>query len=249
MTFNMKLVKKGKDVSRKGLLDQSGYHRVLERKYRGALQAAGWRPKDLAAFEDAIAVLESQMAEMIEARAESRENRKDEQAGIDGAKALKRRLVRAFLLLHQDELVRDADLRVIQRSGSLKRSTAAILDYLALIRGTVALYDVELRLFFNDASALSLLDEVKGRLESFQGIQEANLSALPQETLKVYQAKGELLSNIERMNHIGKIAFDGDATKIAEFNKDLLRRARATRAKSTVEAASDVPVACEEETG
>lgn len=249
MAIDMKMVNKGANVPRKGLLDQARYHRELGRKYAGALRAAGWTPAHDEAFCKAHEILESQMAATVEARSDSREDSKVEQAGIDEAKAFKRKLVRAFILLHDDGVVRDDDRKVIERSGTLRRSTPAILDYFALIRDKVSLYDRDLAPFFGGQSASEILHRVKKQLDFAQGRQELNLAALPQETLKVYEAKGMLLSMIERMNHIGKIAFDGQAPVIAEFNKDLLLRARKRRTQSTVEPVGEAPVANEEDTG
>jgi len=45
------------------------------------------------------------------------------------------------------------------------------------------------------------------------------VSALPADTAKLYVTKGKLLEAIEDINHAGKIAFDGDATMIALWNK------------------------------
>ena len=57
-------------------------------------------------------------------------------------------------------------------------------------------------------------------------IQKLSLEGLPEETLDVYQLKGEVLFLIERLNRAGRAAFDGDAGKAALFNKDRLLRAR-----------------------
>ncbi len=249
MAFDMKLVEKGRKVPRKGLLDQARHHMVLERKYRGALQAAGWTAQHGAQLRDCYDLLESQMAATVEARSDSRENRVVEQGWIDEAKAFKRKLVRAFIILHHDGIVRDDDRKVIEQSGSLRRSTPAILEYLALIHDKVARYDRELSPFFGGASALAILERTKSGLAETQGIQEAALTALPQETLRVYEAKGRLLSLIERMNHIARIAFDGQAHIIAEFNKDLILRARKRRSQSTVETVEQNPEGNQEETG
>lgn len=236
MTFDMKLVSKGKAVALKGLLDQAAYHRALEKKHRKALSAYGWTPENSAEFHKTFEELEGQVAATIEARTDSRENRKDEQAGIDDAKALKRKLVHAFIILHEDGIARDDDLKAIERSGPLGRSTPAILQYLLNIHEKVNIYDSDLRPFFGGDSAYRQLERIRTDLARAQGIQETNLKALPQETAKIYELKGRLLQLIERINRIGKIAFDGQALIIGEFNKDLIRRAQQRRrTESTVE--------------
>lgn len=239
MAFDMKLVEKGRKVPRKGLQDQARYHMVIEAKHRGALQAAGWTPENSAQLRDCYEFLESQMAATVEARSDSRENANMEQAWIDEAKSFKRKVVEAFILLHGDGVVRNDDRRVVEESGSLRRSTPAILEYLTLIHDKVARYDRDLCPFFGGESALAILERTRAGLAETQGIQEAALAALPQETLRVYEAKGRLLSLIERMNRIARIAFDGQAHILAEFNKDLILRARKRRSQSMVETAGD----------
>lgn len=237
MTINMELVKKGRNVPLRGILDQAAYHRALEAKHRAALYAAGWTPKLSGEFYDKCEELERQIGATLEARSDSREYRKDEQAAIDEAKALKRKLVSAFVILHEDGLVRDDDRKIIEESGSLRRSTPLILEYLTVIRDKVSIFDSDLRPYFGGASAFSILERIKGDLAKAQGLQETSLKALPQETLKIHELKGRTLQLIERINHIGKIAFDGQAAILAEFNKDLILRARRKqRAISTIEA-------------
>lgn len=250
MTIDMKLAEKGRRQPRLGLLDQGRYHLQLEIKYRGALHAAGWRPMHTNELTELVDFLDTQHAEAIEARADSRGNRRREQEAIDDCKACKRKLVHAFTDLYEDGIVTPEDLDIVKKSGPLGRSTPKISAYLADIRKPVAKYDAALRGFFGE-SALAMVDRVKADLDEAQGAQEAGLASLPHETLKIYEAKGRLLASIEKMNRIAKIAFDGQAHIIGEFNKDLLRRARTKRrAASTVEPIADMPMTddkgCEE---
>ena len=73
------------------------------------------------------------------------------------------------------------------------------------------------------------MDRVKSELDAADTKQEVSVSALPADTAKLYVTKGKLLEAIEDINHAGKIAFDGDATMIALWNKDILVRARRAR--------------------
>jgi hypothetical protein len=70
---------------------------------------------------------------------------------------------------------------------------------------------------------------VKSELDAADTKQEVSVSSLPADTAKLYQTKGKLLEAIEDLNRAGKIAFDGDATKISLWNKDILVRARKAR--------------------
>jgi hypothetical protein len=55
------------------------------------------------------------------------------------------------------------------------------------------------------------------------------LAQVPAATQHLYEAKGRLLEAITELNRIGQIAFDGDASSRARFNKDILLRARHKR--------------------
>lgn len=244
-TIDMKLAERGQRVSRIGLLDQGRYHLKLEALYRDALRAVGWRPEQTAEMAAHLELLDTQHAEAIEARADSKGDRRREQSAIDDAKACKRKLVVAFTDLHADGLVTPEDFDIVRKSGDLKRSPPRISAYLADVRKPVAKYKELLTPFVDGRCPLALIDAVKAELDSAQGIQEINLATLPLETLKVYERKGRLLMLIEKMNRRGKIAFDGQAEILGRFNKDLLLRARKLlRAKSTIEAAEpsgDIP--------
>jgi hypothetical protein len=54
---------------------------------------------------------------------------------------------------------------------------------------------------------------------------------LPADTEKLYETKGRVLEWIEDVNRAGKSAFDGDAARVAVWNKDVLMRARKERKK------------------
>lgn len=240
MPTDMELVKKGLTVTRSGLLDQTAYQIELEAKYRGALNAAGWTATDSAELVDQFASLKTQMAETIEARADSKMDRQNEQSAINEAKAYKRKLILGFANLLAEGRVSTADYDAIYKTGPLGRVPRKILQYFANTRGLVSKYDAELSPYFGGTSAVSLFDAVHIQLERAQSVQELNLKALPQETLKIYEMMGRLLVLIEKMNRVGKIAFDGQARIIAEFNKDLLLRSRSPRTKSTVEPVGNV---------
>lgn len=247
MAVDMKLVEKGYRHSRLGLLDQGRKQIELEFKYRGALRAAGWKPELTEQMLRVIDHLDSQHAELLDTRGDARSDTRREQAAIDGAKALKRKLVHAFDDLYDDARIRPEDHKIVKNSGTLGRSSIRISAYLADVRKQVEKHAPLLSEFFDGECVLTLVDNVKAELDAAQATQEVNLSALPLETLKVYELKGLLLTLIEKMNRRGKIAFDGQAEILALFNKDLLRRARkVVRAKSTVEVVGDAGEGIEE---
>lgn len=240
-TIDMKLAAKGQRVPRIGLLDQGRYHIDLEARYSAELYRAGWRPEDTSEIADMVALLDTQHAETIEARADSKADSRHEQSSIDEAKSCKRKLVLAFTDLYADGLVMPEDFDIVRKSGDLRRSAPRISAYLADVRKPVEKYAPLLERYFNGQCALSIVDAIKAELDSAQSKQEVNLATLPQETLKIYEIKGRLLSRIERMNRCGKIAFDGQAHIIGRFNKDLIRRARLKRrTQSGIEPLSEI---------
>lgn len=229
MPIDMNLVVKGTQVSREGVLDQVLHHRGLEAKYRIDLQAVGWTPANSTEFLDCFDYLKTRIHETADARADSKTDRQTEQYAITEAKGFKRKLLLGFADLAAEGRVLPADYDLVRKSGSLDRSTPKILGYFAKIRGQIDKYDAALTPYFSGVSALSIFNAVQAQLEDAQSAQELNLKALPQETLKIYEMMGRLLMLIEKINRLGKIAFDGDAATIGLFNKDLINRARKTR--------------------
>jgi hypothetical protein len=93
-----------------------------------------------------------------------------------------------------------------------------------------------LKEYLGGESALASLTKAKQNLDEADAVQEITLAGLPQETLKIYETKGRVLEAIEDINRLAKNAFDGQATLIAQFNKDILLRARKERAPAEEEA-------------
>src|SRR5690606_31587801 len=123
--------------------------------------------------------------------------------------------------------------------GTLGRSPALIAAYLTRITPAVERLDAELAPFFGGARPAEILADVRTRLVEANTEQELQLASLPVETLRVYEAKGRLLEDIEDLNRAGRSAFDGNAEMAAPFNKDLiLRERKKRRTKSEV-----VPIA------
>ena len=52
-------------------------------------------------------------------------------------------------------------------------------------------------------------------------------------TLALYENKGRLLNRIEEMNRVARIAFYDQNEIAGQFNKDVLRRGRKSRPKTT----------------
>lgn len=229
MSVDLDLVEKGARIPLIGLVDQGLAHIELCQQHDDALRSHGWSEDLMAEFIRAVDRVRDERAAVIEARTESKDNRAREQAAVTEAKAFKRKLVHAFTDLRADKAVSDHVHKGVIRSGRLGRSPALFSGYFTDIKPHVEALDGELRRYFQGESPATMLREIVHELDTSQAIQETNYQALPLETQKLYEAKGHLLMMIEKINRIGKIAFDGNAKMIALFNKDLINRARQKR--------------------
>ena len=125
--------------------------------------------------------------------------------------------------------VTDESFKIGMRLG---QSTPSILIYLEKIHPAVVAIDEPLKPYFRGESAASQVKVVKDALAAAQAQQEVAVTSLPQETLGVYEAKGRLLSRIEEVNRIARLAFWDRKDLWGQFNKDLINRARKSRKKA-----------------
>lgn len=228
MSIDARLEKKGKGQPRLGLVQQGKVSVGLAREYATELATVGWASQDTDAMSAAVTELESDISIQAENRAGHGDAHRSEQAGIDDAKRFLRVLSHALpraLRTTSGELTA-TDFSV---GAGLGRSTPKISGHLTKIRPHVAALDSALMPAFGGQSPLAQLDRVKSELDAADARQEVSVSALPADTAKLYVTKGKLLEAIEDLNHAGKIAFDGDATMVALWNKDILVRARKAR--------------------
>lgn len=223
-------LQKGMKVSRRGLLDQARVHIGLEELHRVPLADHGWTPALTRKLVENTALVDSEMAATIEARLASKDDLAREQAAITEAKALKSDLTHAFRDLYSDGAIARTVLDALRAGGVLQRSTSKISIYLADVEPVVRAHDDALRPYFKGQSAHALLVAAKAKLDAAQELQELGVTHLPDETKKVYLAKAAVLSLVEKMNRIARIAFKGQAEIVGRFNKDLILRARQARA-------------------
>lgn len=246
----MNLVEKGKRVPLKAVMQQGRVSETLAIKTATEIARGGFLAADLQLLSSKLAQLDTEAAEQSENRVQSRVNRAEEAKALADAKAFKRRL---------DTGVKDLSARakyepdfsmlvpreafLVGTAGGLRNSTANYIEYLVRVRPSVEKMKTQLAPYFDGGDPVTQLDEVVSALKTADSAQEHDLQMLPQETLDVYQLKGEVLYLIERLNRAGRIAFDGDASMVALFNKDIILRARrggaeAVDGEATVEAAS-----------
>jgi hypothetical protein len=236
--LDMNLVKKGLKEPRAGLIDQGYVHIKVCQAHQAPLAEHGWPVERTAEMAAMVEELASNMAGQLEAKQAAKSATRDEVADRAHAKALigKIRLGASMVLV--DGPVNGIAMDAFHSGGTLHQSTPKILAHLAKIESATAAIDNELRPYFKGESAAAMVAAVKDALAAAQGKQEFAVSSLPQETLAVYENKGRLLSLIEEVNKVAKLAFWERKDIAAQFNKDVLNRARKTRKPATNETAS-----------
>jgi hypothetical protein len=233
--LDMNLVKKGLKEPRAGLIDQGYVHIKVCQAHEAPLAEHGWPVERTAEMAAMVEELASNMAGQLEARQAAKGATRDEVADRAYAKALigKIRLGASMVLV--DGPVNGIAMDAFHSGGTLHQSTPKILAHLAKIESATAALDPELKPYFKGESAAAMVATARQNLGGSQGTQEQSLSALPQDTLKLYETKGRLLRGIEQVNKIAKIAFWDRKDLAAQFNKDVLNRARKARKPAATE--------------
>jgi hypothetical protein len=230
MSINLRLARKGADEPRTGLIQQGNYHAKLAATNAEALARAGWKKEQTAALSTDITELESQRAIQSDRRERAKGTTLTESAARNQAKSLIRKLRNVLPIVLRDHL--DTGVTLAQfEGGTLGNSTPKISGYLTDISEPVKKLETILKQYFEGESLLASLTKAKKALDEADAVQETTLAGLPQETLKIYETKGRVLEAIEDINRLAKNAFDGQAALIAQFNKDILLRARQERAQ------------------
>ncbi len=225
--------KRGKTVPLKAVLQQGRVSEAQAIQDSKEISTCGFTEKDQQTLTSKLELLESGSAAQIESRAQSKANRVAEVKALADAKAFKHRLGAAITDLFARAQYEDGftmpvseDVFRVGPVGRLHNSTPKVLEYLGRVRRHVEKVKTLLAPYFGGGDALALLDEAVSKLKAADTAQELSLKGLPEETLDVYQLKGEVLFLIERLNRAGRAAFDGHAVKASQYNKDLLLRAR-----------------------
>jgi hypothetical protein len=103
--------------------------------------------------------------------------------------------------------------------------------FLEKILPAVTAMDDKFKPVFGGKSAAALIADAIKNLDTAQSTQEVSIKSLPPETAKIYETKGHLLTLIEELNRVAKIAYWNQTDIASQFNKDILNRARKTRKK------------------
>jgi hypothetical protein len=234
-SIDMRLVAKGRRDTLASLLQQAKVSAGLAVMYAAPLDPCGWTAARTAAMQSEVASLETDVASRIDTANAARHATTQEHAAVDAAKAFIRKLRAAAPMAIRDTKVEGVPHNAFNLGGSLARSTPKIAEYLTKVRPIVVKLDDDFVPYFKGAKASAELDAVKAALDGADVVQETKLSALPQESLQVYETKGRILEAIEDLNRVAKIAFDGDAGTRSAFNKDILLRARNAAKAATTE--------------
>lgn len=239
MDVDIRLAKKGQAEPREGLVQQGKVSVALARAHAEALVGGGWPATKTEALAKGVATLEASATAKHEAADRSRAASVAEHAAAGDAKRFLRRL-RNALPAASREAGGEVGPEAFRAGGPLGRSTRKLSAHLRDIRPAVVKLDAALAPYFGGLVASAELDRVRTALDAADSAQEVAIATLPAETLEVYEAKGRVLELVEDLNRAAKIAFDGDAVTIAQFNKDIVLRARAKRAKAEEPATAPV---------
>jgi hypothetical protein len=233
MAIDVRLARKGRGEPREGLIQQGKASVQIAKRHAAEIVAHGWPVEDTAQLEAGVSSLETEAAAQAEGQAGASGSTRAEREAIAEVKRFIRRLRNALPRALRDTKVQGVTAEAFHAGRDLGRSTPRLSDYLNRIRPSVVAIDEDLKRFFGGQLASAELDAAKAALDAADAKQESAIEGLPEATQKVYEAKGRVLEAIEDLNRAGRSAFDGDAEKAAQFNKDILLRARRERKRST----------------
>ncbi|MBU1239078.1 hypothetical protein KKF84_04195 [Myxococcota bacterium] len=187
------------------------------------LDSFGWTSAQTEQLGSDIEALLATAAAKSEAKTNSKHLTETESVAKVQAKSLIRRVRKAIKLLSRDgdvESLASRDFSV----GTELRTTPGIMMYLERIIPLVARLDSGMERFFQGQKASELLARAATALAEADTRQETARQSLPADTVAVYELKGRILDQVEELNTIASMAFDGQAHLRSKFNKDLLLR-------------------------
>lgn len=229
MTTDRRLAVKGTNEPFQALVDQGRYHVKLAEEHATALTEHNWTQQQTADLVAELAALDTEKNRQLDERARAKQTTRDEGAAISEAKKLINRIRNIVRQVVRKNGGSGVSVDDFNAGGPLGRAAGKISEYLARVRVPAAKLDDAFAPYFKQQILSKLIDEARAKLDSASATQEADIAALPEDTVAVYERKGRLLEHIEDLNAIARNAFD-DAHEIrAKFNKDILNRGRRTR--------------------
>lgn len=239
MAVDEKLVRKGIDEPRDGLVEQGKASAELAKRNEAELAKTNWPAEKTQALLAGVAELESDVAKQVEARREAESAGGAKEIAIDRSKGFIRILRLALPECLQTTAVTGITMKSFAvDGGALRRSPRKISAYLLKIRPHVEALDEDLKPYFDNVAPSTLLDACKTELDVSNAVRKVEVAEIPEATAKIYERKGFVLQMIENLNRAGLRAFDGNAEKSAQFNKDLLLAARKKRKQKSSDPAT-----------
>lgn len=232
---DLRLVRKGMDEPRDALVEQGQVSAALAEHpdNAAALAAHNWPPERTTELKELVEQLKSEVAVKAEAQRLAASAGEAKEIAIDDAKAFIRTLRYSLPECLRKTSVTTVNAASFEVGGKpLRRNPARIAAYLVKISKAVEALDADLAPFFGGTSPSTLLAARLTALEVANTARRVEVSLLPEATQRVSEIKGRLLEGIEDLNRAARRAFDGDAVKIAQFNKDILLRARRARKRT-----------------
>jgi hypothetical protein len=208
------------------VLQQARVLQKLAIEHKEALADHGWDDGDATQFASRIEALEAALGGRAQATNESDHQTKSEQSELDAVKAFLRRLRLALPRVLRENTASGITATAFAVETPWGRSTPKAIAYLIKIRPAVLALDASLKKYFAGKNASDVLDTVKLALEKADTDQESAQAEGPVETQALNATVGQVLEDVEDVIRAGKSAFDGDAPRLALFNKDLILRAR-----------------------
>lgn len=233
MPVDARLVEKGADEPREALAEQGKASVELATKNAEALAKKKWTAAKTDELKSKVALLETEVAEQAEAFVGAVSAKDAKQIAIDNAKKFIREMRLALPECLRETAVKNVTAEAFEAGGPLRRDSKRISAYLTKIRPALVALDDDLKGYFGDVAPSTIVDTLKTELDTASAKRTVVLSELPEATQQIYEAKGRVLELIEDLNRAGKGAFDGDAVKMAQFNKDIVLRARRARKHGT----------------
>ncbi len=230
--LNARLVEKGKQFSLSAMTQQGRVLHGHAEEHLAELTPRGWTADDNASLGTNLGTLESAAADRDRVREDAKSLTLDEGALRSDGKILCRAIREMAWLVLKDGPVDGVTYEQFSMKGGRLESTREVLEYLKHLSTRVAPLDAPLARYFGGQKASELALEAWQRLRDADVSQEKTRAELPAETVALLELKGRVLDQIETLNAIARVTFEGQAEIRAKFNKDLLHRGRSTKTRT-----------------
>jgi len=229
MAVDMELARKGMREPRLGIVEQLAVLGALALEFARELAGFDWPAAKTQEMKAVKAMLESSMAEQAEAKGRRGTTGEAQTAALSRGKELKRRLDRAVKRVFRAEKTLPVSPEAFHVGRQVKDSVPVLVGWFVKVLPAVTAIADRLKPKMGGVDPVAAVEAAKKELETADTAQELALTAVPADTLAVYEAKGRAMVLIEDLIDTGHSAFDGDAATAARFNKDIVVRARKAR--------------------